>query len=152
MKLTRRSRQLKNLAIVSRENAGANEIIQSNGINRIVPLLSSNRTEVTHHLLQTLVGLCSSETRSKTVLETLAFDLLISLVCQPEIEVSGSAVAVLKQALLSLTDIECVLVKELVGVIIQLLGRKELSAEARDRVLEVIVSSVSQVSMLWVCF
>ncbi len=145
-KADKKVKAAKNLAIVSRENAGAEQIIQSKGINRIVPLLSSNDTEVTHHLLQTLVGLCSNETRSQNVLETLSFELLISIVCRPEIEVCGSGVTVLKQALLSLTDIESALVKEVIGVTIQLLGRKELIAEGRDRVLELIISTVLQVS------
>lgn len=139
----------KNLAIVSRENAGAEEIIKFDGITKIVSLLKTTTSEVVvHHLLQTLVGLCSNEARSSIVLETLSFELLTSIVCRPEKEVCGSGVAVLKQALLSFTNVEAPLVKDVVDVAIRLLGRQEVSADGRDRVLELIISSVSQVSVL----
>ncbi len=136
----------KNLAIVSRENAGAKEIVKSDGVTRIVSLLNTTSSEVAHHLLQTLVGLCSNETRSSIVLVTLSLELLTSIVCRPEKDVCGSGVAVLKQALLSFTDVEAPLVKDVVDVAILLLGRQEVSADGRDRVLELIISSVSQVS------
>ena len=136
----------KNLAILSRENAGAEQIYKSGGVAKIASLLTTAPPDIVHHLLQTLVGLCSTEAHSQAVLEVLTFDRLTSIICRPEKEVCGSGVAVLKQALLSQTDAGSSLVKDIVGVGVSLLGRQEMSADARDRMLELVVSSVSQVS------
>lgn len=135
----------KNLAVLSRENAGAQIICQSGGIGKIAQLLNTTRTEVMCHLLQTLVGLCSNEIQSEIVLEIVTIDVLTSIICCPEKEVYGSGVAILKQALLSFTDVQSQSVKSVLRAVISLLEQKTMSAEGRDCVLELIITTVSEV-------
>lgn len=138
----------KNLAILSRENAGAEQIYHSGGVAKISTLLTSDLSEVVHHLLQTLVGLCTdNESRCHGVLQGISLTRLSGLVGRPESEVSASAVAVMKQVILSAADSESDLVLEVVKTVLRLLADNDLSAGGRDHMLELIMSTASHVSV-----
>ena len=138
----------KNLAILSRENAGAEQIYQSGGVSKIASLLNSDLSELVHHLLQALVGLCTgNESRCRGVVGGVSLGKLEALVGRQEKEISASAVAVLKQVILSSTDNESTLKLDVVKSVLGLLRHKDLSASGRDHTLELVISTAAHVSM-----
>lgn len=138
----------KNLAILSRENAGAEQIYRSGGVAKIASMLNSDLSELVHHLLQALVGLCTgSESRCHGVVGCVSLDKLSSLVGRQEKEISASAVAVLKQMILSSADSESTLVLDVVKTVLELLRHKDLSARGRDHTLELVISTAAHVSI-----
>lgn len=148
----------KNFAILSRENAGAERIFQAEGLHQLVLLLDSDHAEVVHHILETFVGLCSdSPTRAHAVIKVLSLEKVRSLLASPLSSVHTSAVSVLRYALLAVSgahaQVEKVregsivpasgaLLTPVVRLLLSSLTTTNVSANARDLILETITSTI----------
>ncbi|KAL5459999.1 hypothetical protein EMCRGX_G033406 [Ephydatia muelleri] len=148
----------KNFAILSRESAGAERIFQARGLPQLVSLLDSDHAEVVHHILETFVGLCSdSPTRAHAVIQVLSLEKVRSLLASPLSSVHTSAVSVLRHALLAVSGAHAqagkgpegalvlasgALLTPVVRVLLSSLTSINVSANARDLILETITTTI----------
>ena len=148
----------KNFAILSRESAGAERIFQAQGLAHLVSLLDSDNTEVVHHVLETFVGLCTdSPTRAHAVIQVLSLEKVRSLLASPFPSVHTSAVSVFRHTLLAvsggqaqakkgtegaLMPVSGALLVPVVRVLLSSLTGADVSANARDLILETITVTV----------
>lgn len=151
-------RAAKNLAILSRESAGAEKIFAGGGVEQLIPFLSSKIPEVVQHILQTFVGLCTEhKSRAYAVIQLLSLETISSLISSPEDGVSRSAVSILEKALLSVTgedkstprNAESAIVASENAVILpvarllfDLLVHPSLSSAARDCIQELLLQTI----------
>lgn len=162
--LERQVKAAKNLAILSREVAGAEKIFAAGGAGRLIEILETMATpELLNHILQTLVGLCSGHrARAFVVLQTVSLERLSTLIASPHSTVASSAVAILKHAILATTgedvrsprNAESALVtvdKATIIPVIQMLLisliSREISADARDYIIESLLRTIPQASL-----
>ena len=148
----------KNLAILSRESAGAARIFQAGRVSNLVPLLDSDIPEVVHHILQTFVGLCSGhKSMALITIGNLSLLRLSTLISSSHIDISTSAVAILKQALLTTmvddkqapcdADVatstpESTLMVPVVQMFLDSLVSPDVSAETRDHIMELLIQTI----------
>ena len=136
---------LKNVATLSREPSGAAEIFDSGGVAHLLPLLESSDNEMVYHSLQVFVGLSSeSLSRATSVLESLSLEKVSTLVCHGDKEVSTCAVTLIKHALLSMTA-DSASVIPVVQMVLLLLLSGEVKSAVRERMIELLISTCSQV-------
>lgn len=157
----RRIQAAKNFAILSRESSGAEKILHAGGLSRLLALLDpSEPPELVHHVLETFVGLCSANrTRAFTVVQQLSLEKLSLLISSPHSAVSASAVSVLKHALLAavgednqppkdaesaIAVAENAFIIAIAQMLFILLVSRDVSAEARDHILELLTQTVAQ--------
>ena len=162
--LERQIKAGKNLAILSREVAGAEKIFAAGGTSTLVSVVeTSSSAELLGHLLQTLVGLCSGHrARSHAVLQTVSLERLSFLMSSPSSGVASAAVAILKHALLATTGEDnrtpphpesalvtapTAVVVPVVQLVLLSLVSRELSSDTRDCVVELILRTASQPSL-----
>ena len=143
-------RAAKNFAILSRESSGRRELLADNGLVKLVRLLDSRSDEIVHHILQTFVGLCGgSADVTMAVVKAISLDKLTSAVKQPGREVSTSAIALLRTAMVTMSDTSSATAEELLVAIVQTMLAFILStdvpASSRDAVLETITTTLQQV-------
>ena len=159
----RRIQAAKNFAILSRESAGAERIFQAGGVARLMPLLDSDIPEVVHHILQTFVGLCSEhKSRAFAVIHSLSLEKISSLISSHHADVSSSALAILKQAILAVTGddkqlprnadsalvaSENALVVPIAQMIFISLVSHDITADARDRIMELLIRTVPRTGL-----
>ena len=164
---TSRERQVKaakNLAILSREVAGAEKIFAAGGAGKLIEVLETvSIPELLNHILQTLVGLCSGHrARAFVVLQTVSLERLSTLMASPHSSIASSAVAILKHAILATTgedvrsphNAESALVTADTAVIIPViqmllisLVSREISADARDYIIELLLRTIPQTNL-----
>ena len=153
----------KNFAVLSRESAGAERIFQAGGMARLMPLLDSDVPEVVQHILQTFVGLCSEhKSRAFAVIQSLSLQKISSLISSPHLDVSSSALAILKQAILAVTGddkreprdavsalvaSENALVVPIAQMLFLSLVSPDITAEARDRIMELLIRTVPRAGL-----
>ena len=96
----------KNLAILSREAAGAERILRGEGLSLLFGLLSDSTPDVVTHCIQTLVGVCQeSKSRTVVVMNQLPLGLLSSLVDSPSKEaVATSVIELFKLMVIAVTE------------------------------------------------
>lgn len=101
-----RTQAAKNLAILSREEGGADRIIRSGGVASLLPHLQDQSSELVNHVLQVYVGLVSgNRSRSEVVFNQFSLDKMSSHINSAQPSIGMSAVAILKEMVLSLTAI-----------------------------------------------
>lgn len=156
----RRIQAAKNLAILSREEAGAEKLFQADGIAKLQPSLDSSIMEVVNHVLQTYVGLCNgSKIRAYATLKTLSLEKLSMLMTSANSSVATSSVVIFKEIILAISGedkrLPCdegtsvtAAVPSVVVPILQLLflslASHTVSPHTRDCVLELLVKTVSR--------
>ena len=162
--LDRQVKAAKNLAILSREVAGAEKIFAAGGVGKLMGILETpSDPDLLNHLLQTLVGLCSGHrARAFVVLQTVSLERLSTLMASTHSNVAASAVGILKHAILATTgedtrsprDADLALVTADTAVVIPViqmllisLVSREISAEARDYIIELLLCTIPQGSL-----
>ena len=92
----------KNFAILSRENAGAERIIKSDGIERLLSFLDSDNVEVVTHILNTFIGICSyHKQRNMTVTQLFPVPKMAGLLSSECSEISTTTAHLLQRIFLS---------------------------------------------------
>ena len=93
----------KNFGIISREEGGANRIVKSGGVIKLVPYLDNDCVDLVTHIVQTYVGLSiGSKARSCAVIQALTLERVSVLLKSPHPTVASSTVSLLKEIFLSL--------------------------------------------------
>ena len=102
----KKTQAAKNLAILSREPAGAERILRGEGLTLLLGLLSDSTPDVVIHCIQTLVGVCQeSKTRTVVVMKQLPLGQLSSLVDSPPKEaIATSIIELFKVMVLAVTE------------------------------------------------
>ncbi|XP_031572877.1 protein unc-45 homolog B-like [Actinia tenebrosa] len=102
----RKKKALKNLVILSKEEAGAQKIFQGGeGVKQIISLLNTNSEEQIVAGLLVLKGLCTkSSSRASAVLHQVTMEKCSAFLESPSADVCKATVAVLHAALDSLSD------------------------------------------------
>ena len=162
--LEKQIKAAKNLAILSREVAGAEKIFAAGGAGKLMGVLeTSTSPDLLNHILQTLVGLCSGHrARAHAVLQTVSLERLSSLMASASISVASSAVSILKHAMLATTgeDVRspphpetalvaadtAVLVPVIQMLLLSLVSR-DISADARDFIVELLLRTLPQANL-----
>ena len=157
--LERQVKAAKNLAILSREVAGAEKIFAAGSAVKIIDILETvSDPELLNHILQTLVGLCSgSRARALAVLYIISLERLSSLMASTSSSVASSAVAMLKAAMLAITGEDTrnpqnaesavvtadtsALLPVIQMTLISLISR-EISADTRDYIIELLLRTI----------
>ena len=137
-----------NFAILSRESSGRKELLDQGGLTELVKMLEHPLNQVVHHVLQTLVGLCSSGADlTVDIVGAVTLDRLAGMVKHNHKEVSSSAVALLSTIATSLTNSlaseQCAATAELM---VKLLVDVQVGGTARDALLQAITSTLPHVS------
>ena len=162
--LEKQVKAAKNLAILSREVAGAEKIFAAGGAAKLMSILeASSSPDLLNHVLQTLVGLCSGHrARAHAVLQTVSLEKLSALMASANSSVASSAVSILKHAMLATTgeDVrspahpESALVTADTGVVVPViqmllisLVSREISADARDFIVELLLRTIPQANL-----
>ena len=93
----------KNFGIISREEGGANRIVKSGGIIKLVHYLEEDSVDLVTHIVQTYVGLSiGSKARSCAVIQALTLERVSVLLKSPHPTIASSTVTLLKEVILSL--------------------------------------------------
>lgn len=103
--LEKKTLAAKNLGIISREEGGADRIVRSGGISRLVPYLELDSVDLVTHIVQTYVGLSTgSKSRSCAIIEALTLERVSVLIQSPHSMVATAAVLLLKEIMVSLNN------------------------------------------------
>lgn len=157
---------VKNCAILSREGAGAEQLYEAGAVTLLVPYLESTVPEVVQHVLQTFVGLCTGhKARAHAVLQTVTLNKLSTLIAHKNTKVACSAVAMVKHVLLSVcsvdsrtlrnaesamvVDADSVVLTPVVQMVFLLLLSKSVSSDARDHIIELLISIIPKVCSMY---
>lgn len=152
----------KNCAILSQEQPVAEKLYEAGVVDLLLPLLDSKCVEVIHHVLQTFVGLCMGQkARAYAVIQKISIEKISTLICHDSLEVSCSVVAVIKQVLLSISDEDTVspkssdsavvvaadtgIINPIMQMVFPLLLGKVVTTTARDRIMEMLMSTIAKV-------
>lgn len=152
----------KNCAILSQDLPGAKKLYQLGATDLLLLLLESESTELAHHVLQTLAGMCAGhKARAYAVIQSITVDKLSALISHASDEVSCSAVTVIKQALLAFSKEDTVTAKDaesavvvaadiaaifpIVQVVFTLLLDRVVTSTTRDRIMEMLISTTAKV-------
>ena len=160
----RKIQAAKNLAILSREVAGAEKIFSMGGVSKLMRVLDwGPLPELANHVLQTFVGLSSGhKSRAYAILQSLSLERLSILMASPHQDVASSAISILKHTILASTgedkrsprDADSALVAPETTVVVPVIQlallsllSRELLAAARDGLLELVVATVTRASL-----
>ena len=150
---------VKNCAILSRERAGSDQLYEAGAVNLLLPLLDSTTPEVVKHVLQTFVGLCTGhKARAHALLQTVSLNKLSVLICHKHSDVGCSAVAVVKQIILSVctedmcvprnatsalvVDADTVVLTPAIQMVFILLLSQSVCTVTRDHIVELLISTI----------
>ena len=162
MSLERKMQAAKNLAILSREEGGAEKIFRSGGMVKLMPYLENRSVNLVAHILQTFVGLCmGSKSHACSVLQTMSLERVSAFISSTHNNIATAVVALLKEVILSLTredkqapkNEESVVVppSSLIVPIIQMLflslASFDVSANTRDCILELFLKTIPVADM-----
>ncbi|XP_037665223.1 protein unc-45 homolog B [Choloepus didactylus] len=96
----KREKAANNLIVLGREDAGAEQIFQNNGVNLLLQLLDTKRPELVLAAVRTLSGMCSGHrARATAILHAVRVDRICSLMAVEDEEMS-LAVCNLLQAII----------------------------------------------------
>lgn len=137
----------RNFAILSRESSGRKELLDQDGLAELVKMLEHPLNQVVHHILQTLVGLCSSGPDvTIDIVGAVTLDRLAEMVKHSHKDVSSSAVALLSTIATSLThSLASELHVSAAELMVKLLVNVQVSGSARDVLLQAITSTLPHV-------
>ena len=162
--LEKQVKAAKNLAILSREVAGAEKIFAAGGATKLMGVLeTSSSPDLLNHILQTLVGLCSGHrARAHAVLQTVSLERLSTLMASADSSVAASTVSILKHAILATTgeDVrspphpesavvtaDTAVVVPVIQMLLLSLVSREISADARDFIVELLLRTIPQANL-----
>ena len=104
-KCEKRVQAAKNLAILSRESAGAERILSGEGLNMVLKLLEDLNEEVVVHSTQTLIGICQENTkRTIVVMKEIVLEKIIVLLMSDKEKVSNSVAELMQTMVLAVTE------------------------------------------------
>ena len=104
-KCEKRVQAAKNLAILSRESAGAERILSGEGLNMVLKLLEDPSEEVVVHSTQTLIGICQENTkRTIVVMKEIVLEKIIVLLMSDKEKVSNSVAELMQTMVLAVTE------------------------------------------------
>lgn len=138
-----------NFAILSRDSSGRKELLDQGGLTKLVEMLDHPLSQVVHHILQTLAGLCSSGPElTVDIVQAVTLETLTAMVKHDDKEISSSAVALLSAITSSLASTlgseQHVATAELM---VKLLVDEQVGGSARDALLQAITATLPQVSI-----
>ena len=162
--LEKQVKAAKNLAILSREVAGAEKIFAAGGATKLMGILeSSSSPDLLNHTLQTLAGLClGHRARAHAVLQTVSLERLSTLMASANSSVTSSAVSILKHAMLATTGedtrspphpesalvtADTAVVVPVIQMLLLSLVSREISADARDFIVELLLRTLPQANL-----
>lgn len=162
--LEKQVKAAKNLAILSREVAGAAKIFAAGGATKLMGVLeTSSSPDLLNHILQTMVSLCSGHrARAHAVLQTVSLERLSTLMASSDSSVAASAVSILKYAILATTgeDVrspphpesavvtaDTAVVVPVIQMLLLSLVSREISTDARDFIVELLLRTIPQASL-----
>ena len=140
----------KNFAILSRDNAGAERIMKSDGLEQLLTFLDSDNVEIVTHILNTFIGICSyHKQRSMTVAKTFPVPKMASLLSSENSEISDTTSHLVQRIFLSFVfksedseeedEISGSVLSVIVSILqmlLQLVVSREIKATGRDAILE----------------
>lgn len=149
----------KNCAILSREPAGAIKMYEAGVVPLLLPFLDSCETELVHHVLQTFIGLCTGQkARAYAVVQSISLEKISALISHESSEVSCSAIALVKQVILSISSEDMhtpkgvesatpdvTLIIPVVQMMFILLLNKSVTSISRDHIMEMLMSTIPKV-------
>lgn len=105
------SKSLNNLIVLSRDDAGCNEIIAKNGLTHLCTLLTKDKDKDNEELVLSVTRIFSglvknSFKRAKLVYNTVPPELLASLISHQKESIATAASIIIQNLILSLTDLE----------------------------------------------
>ena len=144
----------KNFAILSRENAGAERIIKSDGIEQLLTFLHSDNIEIVTHILNTFIGICSyHKQRTKTVAKIFPVTKLASLLSSQNSKISETTSHLLQRMFLSfvfsseeskeeheISGSEVSVIVSILQMLFTLVVSREIKATSRDAILELFMA------------
>ena len=103
--LEKRIKAARNMAILSRESAGAERITKGGGLPVVLGLLDDPSPEIASHAVQTLVGICSdSKARATEIMQHLSMDKVALLVSSQRTNVAISVLELCTTMVLAVTE------------------------------------------------
>ncbi|KAL0968421.1 hypothetical protein UPYG_G00266650 [Umbra pygmaea] len=157
-----RQKAAQNLVVLSREDAGAEQIFRNDGVKLIQKLLSSEQEEVVLSALRTLVGLCTShQSRTMAIVNELGMEQLCGVMGSGASTVSLAACHLLQVMFEALTegmkrDIrgkdEAMLpepsreLRSMLRHLVDMLPARDVSGPGRDSAINLLVKQVPRKS------
>lgn len=140
----------KNFSILSRENAGAERIIKSDGIKQLLGFLDSDNVEIVTHILNTFIGICSyHKQRTINVIHVFPVPKMASLLSSENSEICNTAAHLLQRIFLSfvftseeseeeheIVGSELSLIVPILQMLMSLVVSYKIKAVSRDAILE----------------
>jgi len=144
----------KNFAILSRENAGAERIIKSDGIERLLAFLDSDNVEILTHILNTFIGICSyHKQRTMTVMHVFPVPKMASLLSSECSETSTTTAQLLQRIFLSfvfsskenteeyeISGSQLSVIVSILQMLLTLVVSYKIKATGRDAILELFMA------------
>jgi len=144
----------KNFAILSRENAGAERIIKSDGIQKMVSFLDLDNIEVITHILNVFIGLCTYN-RQRTLIVTSALPVpkMATLLSSEASDISTTTAHLLQRIFLAfafssddgteeyeITGSQLSILVSILEMLLALMVSYEVGAVGRDAILELFMA------------
>ncbi|KAK5902486.1 hypothetical protein CesoFtcFv8_007732 [Champsocephalus esox] len=158
-----RQKAAQNLVVLSREDAGAEQIFRNDGVKLIQKLLHSNQEDVVLSALRTLVGLCTGhQSRTMAIVNELGMEQLCGVMGSGASTVSLAACHLLQVMFESLTEVmkreirgkdEAILAepsKELRSMLrhlLEMMPASNVSGTGRDSAINLMVKQVPRKSL-----
>ena len=163
-KSEKRIQAAKNLAILSRESAGAERILIGDGLKMVLQLLEDTSNEVAVHSIQTLIGVCQQNAnRTLAVMKEIALEKVVVLL-QSDKEKVSTSIAELMQTMvcavteepkvlkpgeiksdtMSLTPVQLSVIMPITTLLLHHLIEISVSAVGRDAILEYFVKTTQR--------
>ncbi|XP_059499931.1 protein unc-45 homolog B [Stegostoma tigrinum] len=154
----RKEKAANNLIVLAREDAGAERIFRNNGLNLLMQLIGTKKTELMLAAIRTLSGMCSRhKSRAIAVLHFVGLDKLCSLMALDNEEIA-LAISSLFQTILDNfegvdskehrgKDEALVLdtskdIKIIIRHLLEMLTHKNVSGHGRDQALNLLIRNV----------
>ncbi|XP_065886354.1 protein unc-45 homolog B-like [Dysidea avara] len=144
----------KNFAILSRENAGAERIIRSDGAQKMVSFLDFDNVEVVTHILNVFIGLCTYN-RHRTLIVTNVFPVskMATLLSSETSDVSTTIAHLLQRIFLAfafssdetteeyeITGSQLSILVSILEMLLALMVSYKVGAVGRDAILELFMA------------
>ena len=145
----------KNFSILSRENAGAERIIKSDGMQQLLTFLDLDNVEIVVYILNTFIGICSyHKRRSMSVAKAFPVPKMASLLSSDNSEVSNTMAHLLQRIFLSfvfsseeseeegeISGSQVSVIASILQMLLTLIVSYEIKAANRDGILELFMGS-----------
>ncbi|XP_041746664.1 protein unc-45 homolog A [Coregonus clupeaformis] len=157
-----RQKAAQNLVVLSREDAGAEQIFRNDGVKLIQRLLGSNQEEVVLSALRTLVGLCTGhQSRTMAIVNELGMEQLCGVMGSGASAVSLAACHLLQVMFEALTEgmnreirgkDEAILpepsreLRSMLRYLVEMMPESSVSGPGRDSAINLLVKQVPRKS------